>query len=67
MGFLIIGGGWKISKIQIAGVDLNFPGGGWKMKKFNFFVKRGINCLMFTGYNQKKTRVKSSIKKYQTR
>ena len=66
VGVLIIGGGWKISKIQIAGVNLNFPG-VLKMKKFNFFVKRGINCLMFTSYNQKKTRVKSSIKKYQTK
>ena len=28
VGVLIIGGGSKISKIQIAGVDLNFPGGG---------------------------------------
>ena len=63
---LIIRGGWKISKNQLAGVDLNFPGVG-KIKKFNFFVKRGINCLIFTSYNQKNTRVKSSMKKYQTK
>ena len=39
VGVIIIGGGWKISKIQIAGVGLNFPG-GLKNEKIQFLCRK---------------------------
>ena len=49
-------GGGVISKKQIAGEELE------KRKRFNFFLKWSINCLMFIIYNQKNTKVKVALK-----
>ena len=64
-------GGWKISKNQIAR-EVLISGGleiilleNWN--KLYFFVKWSKTCLMFIIYNQKNTRVKRSVKKYQTK